>query len=247
MDIGNLLKILFITISVLFILVLIIKRFVYFHPEYKFSVPKENYEDVREGNLHAWYKKGQTGKIILFCHGNAGNISHRQDKLSKLLEMGHSILIFDYSGFGQSKGVPNEQLCYSNADIFVNYLIRKGYEKNNIIPYGESLGAAVASYTARKYDLPVVIIESGLPGISKLLKTKNKFLGFFSFIFNEFNTESYLDGYKGKILVLHCINDEIIPYNSIEKIKQLATKFIDMNGSHNNPEIPWNEIKEFIG
>lgn len=246
MDINSFLKIIFIILAILFIIILIIKRFVYFRPSYKFSVPKENYEDVREGNLHAWYKKGGSDKVVLFCHGNKGNISHTQDKILEFLKMGHSILVFDYSGFGQSRGVPNEQLCYSNGDIFMNYLTRKGYSKNNIIPYGEDMGSAVASYIARKYSLPMVVIESGIPSMKTVVKSWNSFVGFLGFLFSEFNTQDFLKGYNGKILFLHCVNDEVIPYDSMANIRNLATRAIDMNGSHYQPEIPWEDVKSFL-
>ena len=160
--------------------------------------------------------------------------------------MGHSVLIFDYSGYGQSRGVPNEQVCYANADIFLNYLLRKGYNKENIIPYGESLGGAVASYTARKYNLNKVIIENGLPGIRYLISYWYPRLAFLGFIFDEFNTVSYLTGYKGKSLVLHCVNDEIIPIQIVEKVKNVCTTFVPMEGTHNNPVIPWKSISDFI-
>ena len=240
-------KILIILLCVVFIIILIVKRFAYFRPKYDFVAPTENYLDIREGNLHAWYKPGNSGKIILFCHGNAGNISYRQTKLSTLLKLGHSVLIFDYSGFGQSKGVPSEQMCYSNADIFFSYILRKGYKKENIIPYGESIGSAVAAYISRKYGLPSVIIEGGIPSISELLKYWYPKIGsILGYIFYEFNTISYLQGYKGKILVLHCINDEIIPYSISKKLRDIATLSFDMDGSHNMPVIPWEEVKKFI-
>lgn len=240
------LKLLLILIVILFVLILVIKRFAYFRPSYDFTVPRDNYQDIYEGNLHAWYKKGTSDKVILFCHGNGGNLSYRQEKFIEFSKMGYSVLIFDYSGFGQSRGVPNEQLCYANADIFVNYLLRKGYKLENIIPYGESLGAAVAAFIGRKYNLPKVILESSLPGVKYLIKFWYPILSFLSIIFDEFNTVSFMNGYRGKSLVLHCVNDEIVPYQTISELKPLATKFIDMEGSHNSPVIPWGEIQKFL-
>lgn len=240
------LKIILIIVVILFTITLIIKRFAYFRPSYYFIEQTKEYDDIYEGNLHAWYKKGITEKVILFCHGNAGNLSYRQNKLNELSKLGYSVLIFDYSGFGKSKGSPNEQLCYSNGDIFVNYLTRKGYKIQNIIPYGESLGAAIAAYIARKYKLSILIIESGLPGVKYLIKNWYPKLFFLQYIFNEFDTISYLNGYTGNTLVMHCINDEIVPYNTTENMRKLATYSIDMEGTHNNPIIPWNKIKEFI-
>jgi uncharacterized protein len=239
-------KIVLIIIVLFFVTVLIIKRFAYFSPSYNFVAPKDNYQDIREGNLHAWYKKGTSDKVILFCHGNAGNLSYRQEKLIPFSKMGFSVLIFDYSGFGQSRGVPNEQLCYANADMFINYLVRKGYKLENIIPYGESLGGAVAAFVARKYNLPKVILESALPGVKYLIKSWYPALSYLSIIFDDFNTVSFMQGYRGKSLVMHCVNDEIVPYQTITELKSLTTKFIDMEGSHNNPIIPWEEIQKFI-
>ena len=243
------LKILLIFIAMLFIFVLIIKRFAYFRPSFEFLAPRDTFQDIYEGNLHAWFKEspqGSHGYAILFCHGNAGNISHRQDKIINLAKLGVSVLIFDYSGYGQSRGVPNENMCYANADMFYNFLLRRGYQKNNIIPYGESMGAAVAAYIARKYNLPKVIIESGLPSMKTMIKVLVPKLSFLAPIFVEFDTVSYLNGYKGRILTMHCINDEIVPYNTIDSIRQLTTEFIDMEGSHNNAIIPWERVQNYI-
>lgn len=240
------LEFIIVLLAILFIIMLIIKRFVYFHPTYEFMAPKDTFLELQEGNLHAWFKQGSSDKVILFCHGNAGNISHRQDKIMEFSKMGHSSLIFDYSGYGHSRGVPNEQMFYFNADTFFAFLVRKGYQKENIIPFGESMGAAVAMYTARKYQLPKVIIESGLPGINYVVRYKFPKLWFLSYVFNEFDTVKYLDGYKGKSLVLHCINDEIVPFETTKKMRELATQVIEMDGSHNAPIIPWDKIKDFV-
>jgi fermentation-respiration switch protein FrsA (DUF1100 family) len=248
-----LVKILFSLALILFIIILLIKRFIYFHPIYEFLSPKDNFQDIYEGNLHAWYKKGTTGKVILFCHGNAGNVSHRQDKLIEFLKMHHSILIFDYSGFGQSKGVPSEEMCYSNADIFYRYLIEKGYPKNNIIPYGESLGGAVASHTALKYNLPLVILESPIPGMKYIIENMfsyfSKILGI---IFNEFDTVQFLSSYKGRIVLIHSVDDEVISYDIIlRKIKPILDSkpdsvFIQTTGGHNSVNVPWENIKTIL-
>jgi len=132
------------------------------------------------------------------------------------------------------------------VSVFVSFLIKK-YDKNNIILYGESIGAAVASYAARKYNIPVLIIDSGLPSIKKYIYAKSKIIGtLLGFIFNEFNTESYIDGYRGKLLVLHSKTDEIIPYEITDFMRSLATHNITLQGSHNNKNIPWNQIDQFI-
>lgn len=240
------LKLILILIVIIFVLILVIKRFVYFSPTFEFVAPRHKFHDIYEGNLHAWYSPGEKDTVILFCHGNAGNLTHRQSKLLPFVEAGYPILIFDYNGFGHSSGIPNEEHCYSSACRFVNLLKNQGYKK--IIPYGESLGASVAAYIAKMYRFPKVILESGLPSIRALLKSWNKILYFFiGIFFPEFDTVKYLKTYDGSALVLHSQDDDIIPYESTDELRNLScVKHIQIYGSHNNPAIPWQNVMEFI-
>lgn len=230
---------------ILVISVLIIKRFVYFHPSSIFLPYKEYYQDVSKGLLHGWFLKGSNEYAILYCHGNAGNISHRQYEIDALHNIGYSVLIFDYSGFGQSNGIPSEEQLYRDASIFMNILIEK-YDKNNIIIYGESMGAAVGAYIALKYQTPILIIDSGLPSIKKFIKSNYKILSFLSFLFKEFDTEKYLSNYNGSVLTMHSIDDDIIPYNSTSVLRSSAKHHINIKGTHNDREIPWDEVDKFI-
>jgi len=122
----------------------------------------------------------------------------------------------------------------------------KEYHKNDIIVYGESIGAPVAAYLVRKYYTPILIIDSGLPSIQKYIKGKIKLLSFLSFLFPEFDTEKYVNGYKGKILFMHSLNDEVIPYEITENIRNLSTHIIKIQGTHNNRNIPWKDVNEII-
>lgn len=238
-------KISLIVLATIIITVLLIKRFVYFKPSAVFVPYKETYKDVSEGNIHGWFVQGQNDKVVLICHGNAGNISHRQHLIDSLHKLGYSVLIFDYAGYGRSRGIPSEMQFYQDASVFANIAMRK-FDKNNIIVYGESIGAAVAAHITRKYQFKTLIIDSGLPSIKKYIKCKVSFLGFMSFVFSEFNTEEYLQGCRANILVLHSINDEIIPYHITEVVRKYAKLVINIHGTHNNRIIPWEELDKFI-
>lgn len=230
-------------LTILSVLILLIKRFLYFKPSTLFIEPYEKFEDIYEGDIHGWYKQGVKDIVILYCHGNDKNISYRQDNIKNILNLGYSILIFDYNGYGKSGGIPNEQLCYSNAYIFMEFLLKKGYKKENIIPYGEDIGSAVAVYTAIRYNLPKIIIVSAIPSIDRLISYKIPPLKLFKFLFSEFNSEYYLKNYKGQTLLLHSIEDEIIPYNYMNNLPCII---IPISGSHYYPVIDWNIIYNFI-
>lgn len=245
METEDFIKIILIILCVTIISVLLIKRFVYFNPSTSLLQYKDHYEDITQGNLHGWFVKGSNGKVVLICHGNAGNISDRQYLIDSLHNLDYSVIIFDYSGYGLSKGIPSENQFYQDASIFMDFAMKE-YHKNNIIVYGESIGTPVAAYLVRKYYTPVLIIDSGLPSIKKYIKSKFKLLSFLSFLFYEFDTEKYIDGYRGKILFMHSLNDEVIPYEITENIRNHSTQIINIQGTHNDRVIPWRDVNQFI-
>jgi pimeloyl-ACP methyl ester carboxylesterase len=226
--------------------IMLIKRFIYFQTSSELLPSQLPHVDINQNDLHArLFDNESSTKIIIFCHGNSGNLSHRNSKIAELFKLGYSVLIFDYSGYGLSKGIPNEQQCYDDASVFVA-LMRQKYKPEQIILYGESLGGPVAIYVARRYEIPTVILESPLISIKEFIKHKYSYLSLFSFIFHEFDIKPYLEGFRGRVLLLHSKMDEIIPYHSLVNIKDLVSKFITITGGHNTPVIPWEEIKKFI-
>ena len=82
--------------------------------------------------------------------------------------------------------------------------------------------------------------------MKKVIEHNYVVLKFISFLFNDFDIHKYLYGYKGKILLLHSVDDDIIPYKSIFEINKYITKHIPMSGSHKKPIIPWEDIKIFL-
>src|SRR5262249_28235600 len=104
-----------------------------------------------DGNeIHAWWcptsdwskEKG----ALLYCHGNAGNLSHRCEGIASWQkQFGTSVLIFDYPGYGRSEGRPSETGCYAAAEAAYNWLVeQKHISGSQILFYGGSLGGGVA-------------------------------------------------------------------------------------------------------
>jgi len=116
-----------------------------------------DYEDVslttRDNEvLHGWYvpAKNPAG-VVLFLHGNAGNISHRLDSIKIFHELDLDVLIIDYRGYGQSSGSASEQGTYLDAQAAWDYLVdKRGIAPGKIVIFGRSLGAAVASWLAAR-------------------------------------------------------------------------------------------------
>ena len=87
--------------------------------------------------LHGWFIRGPTDRVLLFFHGNAGNISHRIESIRQFLELGLSVMIIDYRGYGQSGGSISEAGINRDADAAWNYL-SDVHGARDIVVFGRS-------------------------------------------------------------------------------------------------------------
>ena len=117
--------------------------------------------------LDAWFVPADPARgTLLFFHGNAGNNSHRLDSIRLFHELGLSVLIFDYRGYGQSTGRPTEKGTYRDADAAWQYLVeQRAIPPERIILFGRSLGAPIAADLATRQAAAGVILESGFTSV----------------------------------------------------------------------------------
>ncbi len=111
--------------------------------------------------LNGWFIPVEDAKnTLLFFHGNGGNISHRLESLKIFHEMGLSVFIIDYRGYGQSQGTSSEQGTYRDAEAAWRYLTEtRGISDEDIIIFGRSMGGAVATWLASRYTPNLLILE----------------------------------------------------------------------------------------
>ena len=85
---------------------------------------------------------------MLFCHGNAGNISHRLDNLARLHAAGVAVFIFDYQGYGLSQGSPSEKGMYLDAEAAWDWAEAQAQAQGGqVVIFGRSLGGVAAVCT----------------------------------------------------------------------------------------------------
>jgi len=98
------------------------------------------YEEVRISTsdsveLDGWFVPADKARgVVLFFHGNAGNISHRLDSIQIFNALGLDVLIIDYRGYGQSTGTPSEPGTYLDSEAAWRYLVEeRSFPPQNII------------------------------------------------------------------------------------------------------------------
>ena len=200
---------------------------------------EENYFTTSDNvRLHGWFipNKERSAYTVIFCHGNAGNISHRLEKIALLYKLGLSIFIFDYRGYGKSEGSPSEQGLYKDVDAAYKYLTKeRGISKDDIVLYGESIGGAVCINLAAKSDSRALITEEAFTSTKDMAKIYYPFMPHFM-LSSKLDSVSKIKNVKCPKLIIHSINDEIVPFRLGEKLFDAARppkKFLKIQGSHN--------------
>lgn len=119
--------------------------------------------------LHGWFLPGKPDKpLLLFAHGNAGNISHRIDNLVHFQRIGLAVFIFDYRGYGQSEGQITEDGSYSDMRGALAWLKKQGWTPRQMIYFGRSLGAAVALQLALEEPPAGLVLESAFTSVARM-------------------------------------------------------------------------------
>jgi len=137
-------------------------------------IPTPDHESLHAFYLRAANKRHSKNTTILMFHGNAGNIGYRLPIAKMFSEMGYSVLMLEYRGYGFSTGSPDEQGLMIDAQTGLDYL-RERVETadNNIVIYGQSLGGAVSIQLVAKNQhdgaITGLILENTFTSMRKLI------------------------------------------------------------------------------
>ncbi len=193
-------------------------------------------DDVK---LDAWYLPVPDERgVILFCHGNAGNITHRLFTLELLYKLGFSVLIFDYRGYGKSQGETSEQGTYRDAEAAWQYLLQQQrYREDEIVIMGRSLGAAIAAELAHRHRPAAVILESSFTSVPDVAAELYPLFPVRWLSHLRYGTLDYLPSITSPLLIVHSRDDEIIPFPHGQRLFEAANspkQFLELKGGHND-------------
>ena len=189
--------------------------------------------------LSGWFitNENATG-AILFCHGNAGNISHRLETVQIFHDLGLATFIFDYRGFGQSEGKPSEHGTYRDAEAAWQYLVQeRKVQPDKIIIMGRSLGGAIAAWLAWNHTPTALILESTFTSATDVAAKLYPYLPIRLLLRFKYNTIEYLSQVKCPVLIVHSREDEMIPFDHGLRLFEAAKEpkqFLEITGSHND-------------
>jgi fermentation-respiration switch protein FrsA (DUF1100 family) len=181
---------------------------------------------------------GQSRGVVLFCHGNAGNLTHREETVHLWRRLGWDVLIFDYEGYGESRGRPSEQGCYRAALAAYEWLkSQKKLQSRPLLIHGRSLGGAVATGLAHEKGADGLILESTFTSVPAMARTVYPFLPTAQICRIKFDSLSRLPALKMPALFIHSREDEMIPFFMARQLYDAypgTKRFFELQGGHND-------------
>lgn len=210
--------------------------------EYNFSDPFEeiNLETADGAILNALHFKTENPKgVILYFHGNAGDLSRWGEITSYFTKFNWDVLVMDYRTYGKSTGKLSESALYNDAQLFYDYLL-KSYDEDEIILYGRSLGTAFTTKLAAENNPKMLILESPFYNLKSMAKKRFPIVPVDYLIKYEFKSNEYIKEVNCRTVFFHGTADNVVPYSSGKKLYKLASPesgkhFITINGGgHNN-------------
>lgn len=191
--------------------------------------------------LHGWWAVGQgaseTTPVLLWLHGNAGNVTHRGDLVVDFAALPVRILLVDYRGYGRSEGRPSEAGLYRDARAAWRHLtVDHGVPPSGIVVLGKSLGGSVAVHLAAEVNPAGVIVQSGFTSVPDVARRIFPFVPPF-LIRTRLDAEAAMVRVRCPVMVLHSRDDEVIPFELGRRLFEAAPepkRFVDLTPARHN-------------
>lgn len=184
-----------------------------------------------------WIPVDKPRAVILFSHGNAGNMADRTRYAPFFHRHDFSCLFYDYRGYGNSTGSCSETGTYADIEACWRYLTEtRDIPAGDIIIYGKSLGGGVATYLAERVTARGLVLDSTFTSIGDLATDIYKIIPGRLLAIISYDTIRRMPHIDMPVLVIHSTDDEIVPFSHGRALYGAATadkRFLEVTGGHN--------------
>lgn len=163
--------------------------------------------------LHGWYFGSHPGgPLLIWFHGNGGNITHRAPVASELAKRGTNVFLFDYRGYGRSGGRPTEAKLFIDSLAAYDFAVKEYGADKSVVLYGESLGGPYAAHVANRRNACAVILENTFPSLAELGNELYRPIPIGYLVYGSLRTADWLRKASLPVLVVHGERDEVISF-----------------------------------
>jgi len=179
----------------------------------------------------SWYKPAlNKAKLIIYFHGNAGNLGDRVNKFKEFSKSGFGVLAISYRGYSGSEGTPTEAGIINDGETAIKFALAENYNFEDLIFFGESLGSGVAVQLASRYNPYAVILESPYSSVASVGQKTYWFVPVALLLQDKFESIKFAPKISAPVLIFHGTADKVVSYkegkilfNAINSQKELIT------------------------
>lgn len=183
------------------------------------------------------FKKERSKGVILYFHGNAGDLSRWGEIATYFVKKDYDVIIMDYRTYGKSTGKLSEENLFSDAELFYHYALER-YTEEEITIYGRSLGCAIATQLASNNRADKLVLETPFYNLYDVAKERFSFLPLKILLNYKFESNVYIQNVVCPITIFHGTDDDVVPYDSGASLYEVANEpkeFITIvGGGHND-------------
>ena len=213
--------------------------------------------DVEQGQVEAFLIPGRGASdsspapVVIFAHGNAELIDYWTHSLSAYREMGITVIVPEYRGYGRSDGSPSQVAITEDFVRFYDLVnARSDIDAERIVFHGRSLGGGVVCALARHRRPAGLILQSTFRSVAVLAR---RYLAPRFLVLDPFDNEAALRELSGvPRLVIHGRRDTLIPPAHAEALARIepGTELILYDAGHNDcpPDLTryWVDLRRFL-
>lgn len=160
--------------------------------------------------------------MILFLHGNAGELADRADRLAFYQSQGFGAAFLSYRGYGGSTGTPSETGLLTDAKTAYDHLRAQGIAADRIVLIGESLGTGPAVQTAARNPVGALILEAPYAAAVDIAQTQYPWLPVALLMKDQYRSRDHIAKVRAPVLILHGERDRVIPFPSGQALFAMA-------------------------
>ncbi len=194
-------------------------------------------------------QRGEFKKVLLYLHGRGLNIGANINQSYRFRQLGFSVLLIDYRGYGRSQGsFPNESQVYEDAETAYNYLVKqRKLSPSQILLYGHSMGGAVAIELAIKHpETAGLIVQSSFTSMADMVEPYGlmRIFPVRLLLTQRFNSIAKVESLRMPVLFVHGTADPFIPAAMSKKLYAISPEpkglLLVPNAKHNNGDAFFN-------
>ncbi len=199
--------------------------------------------------LHGWWIPAPDAPgTVLYCHGNGDNIGDLIEEAEVFHGFGLNVFLWDYRGYGKSRGIPTEKGTYRDARAAYEVVRARhgGVENPPVLVIGRSLGGAVAVQLSVDRPVSGLVLESTFTSTLDVARLWYPNLPVEWMIRYRYESIKKIGAVTAPLLVAHSPDDETIPFAHGQALYEAARapkRFIRLRGSHQ--EVGWHETPEY--